>query len=132
MLIGAVIIALIVFPLIGLVIFVARAGRNSERVRETAAVERKLHNMAVAETNKPSSKEELLSRLTGGTAVMLLFLLNGCQGCSHSLNCPTLVEYSLNEQKAVAEELSEHNLPHTTRWLSDYVGLRDQVKACQK
>lgn len=132
MLIGAVIIAMIVFPLIGLIFFVARAGRNSERVRVTEAVERKLHNMAEAETNKPKSKEELLSRLTGGTAVMLLFLLNGCHSCSQSMTCPTIVHYSLNDQKAVAAELSEHDLPYTTKWLSDYIGLRDQVKACTK
>ncbi|UMM63084.1 hypothetical protein [Aristophania vespae] len=47
--------------------------------------------------------------------------------------CPTLVTYSKVDQQTLATELRqtpEHT--QTIRWISDYIGLRDQVRECQK
>lgn len=65
---------------------------------------------------------------------------SGCAGGPVSLHC-TLPQASLpdahhlpaSEQKALAAELGrEQGNPETMRWIEDYIGLRDQVRVCQK
>ncbi|UMM63080.1 hypothetical protein [Aristophania vespae] len=47
--------------------------------------------------------------------------------------CPTLVPYSQADQQALtAELLQPGDRPQTVRWIGDYIGLRDQVRQCQK
>ncbi|WP_229315987.1 hypothetical protein [Gluconobacter wancherniae] len=46
--------------------------------------------------------------------------------------CPTLVTYSAADQKALATEIRARPQSQTIRWLGDYIGLRDQVRACSK
>lgn len=63
-----------------------------------------------------------------------LILLAGLAlaGCARVVPapCPTLVPYSKADQSALAAELRVHPQPETARWIGDYVGLRDQVRAC--
>lgn len=55
--------------------------------------------------------------------------------CSQVISsCPQLVEYSLEEQRQQAFEIVSLKITDDTmtgRFLSDYSGLRDQVRACQ-
>lgn len=44
--------------------------------------------------------------------------------------CPTLVSYSNDDQKELANEIQNSPQPQILRWLEDYIGLRDQVRAC--
>lgn len=67
------------------------------------------------------------------TALIACFL--AMAGCSTEVVkpvCPSLVAYTKADQAALAAEVSAADRPQTARWLSDYVGLRDQVRACQK
>lgn len=59
--------------------------------------------------------------------------LSGC-GAFGYVACPTIVTYSKADQAALAAELRANTQPHpqTTRQLQDYVGQRDQVRACMK
>ena len=57
--------------------------------------------------------------------------LTGCTSVRY-VPCPTLVTYSAADQKALATEIRENPQPQTVRWLGDYIGLRDQVRACSK
>lgn len=65
----------------------------------------------------------------------ILFLgfvfLSGCTSTKY-VPCPSLVSYSKQDQKALGVELQAHPQPQTIRVIGDYIGLRDQVRACQK
>jgi len=63
-----------------------------------------------------------------------LFGLLGLSACSsvQYVPCPTLVTYSKADQAALAAEISASPKPEAVRWIGDYIGLRDQVRACQK
>jgi hypothetical protein len=64
-----------------------------------------------------------------GLAAMLL---TGCGTARFDAACPTLVEYSAEDQRRAAAELTA--LPDDSmigRFLADYARLRDQVRACQ-
>ena len=63
--------------------------------------------------------------------IVLAFALTGCTSV-HYVPCPTLVEYSKADQAVLATEIKEHPQPQTVRWIGDYIGLRDQVRACSK
>lgn len=59
-------------------------------------------------------------------------LLSGCEAVTYKTVCPTLVPYSLAEQTELAQELvAAPNAAMMHRAVSDYAGLRDQVRACQ-
>ncbi|MBS1079085.1 hypothetical protein [Gluconobacter kondonii] len=61
--------------------------------------------------------------------IVLAFTLTGCTSV-HYVPCPTLVTYSKADQTALATEIKAHPQPQTVRWIEDYIGLRDQVRAC--
>lgn len=63
--------------------------------------------------------------------VVLALALTGCTSVRY-VPCPTLVTYSATDQQALAGEISAHPQPQTIRWIGDYIGLRDQVRACSK
>ncbi|MDN7351773.1 hypothetical protein [Acetobacter senegalensis] len=59
-------------------------------------------------------------------------LLSGCESVRYKTVCPTLVTYSLTDQTQLAQELvAAPSATMTRRVVRDYVGLRDQVRACQ-
>lgn len=64
---------------------------------------------------------------------LVLVALMGLTGCSpmHYVPCPTLVPYSTADQAALAAEIQANPQPQTNRWIGDYIGLRDQVRACR-
>ncbi|GBR46605.1 hypothetical protein GRO01_26830 [Gluconobacter roseus NBRC 3990] len=63
--------------------------------------------------------------------VILALALTGCTSVRY-VPCPTLVTYSTTDQQALASEITAHPQPQTIRWIGDYIGLRDQVRACSK
>ncbi|QQX91356.1 hypothetical protein IGS75_01555 [Gluconobacter sphaericus] len=63
--------------------------------------------------------------------IVLALALTGCTSV-HYVPCPTLVTYSSADQAALATEIKAHPQPQTVRWIGDYIGLRDQVRACSK
>lgn len=59
-------------------------------------------------------------------------LLSGCESVRYKTVCHTLVTYSLTDQTQLAQELAaDPQAVMTHRVVRDYVGLRDQVRACQ-
>ncbi|GBR17556.1 hypothetical protein AA105894_1849 [Asaia spathodeae NBRC 105894] len=40
--------------------------------------------------------------------------------------------YSKEDQAALAAEIKATPKPETVRWIGNYIGLRDQVRACQE
>ncbi len=68
---------------------------------------------------------------------ILLLSLSGCATApSESTNvtavCPVLVDYTHAQQDAVADALDALPLTSPLRgWIQDYIGLRDQVRACR-
>lgn len=68
------------------------------------------------------------------TALALIApLLSGCESVRYKTVCPTLVTYSLTDQTQLAQELvAAPQATVTHRVVRDYVGLRDQVRACQE
>lgn len=63
--------------------------------------------------------------------LLLCAALTGCTSVRY-VPCPTLVTYSTIDQQALAGEISAHPQLQTIRWIGDYIGLRDQVRACSK
>ncbi|MBS1063452.1 hypothetical protein [Gluconobacter wancherniae] len=63
--------------------------------------------------------------------LVLALALTGCTSVRY-VPCPTLVTYSAADQKALATEIRARPQSQTIRWLGDYIGLRDQVRACSK
>lgn len=63
--------------------------------------------------------------------VLLAVSLSGCTSVKY-VPCPVLVTYTKQDQKALGAELQAHPSPQTIRVVGDYIGLRDQVRACQK
>jgi len=61
----------------------------------------------------------------------LVVALSACSSVQY-VPCPTLVNYSKADQVALAAEIKAAPKPETVRWIGDYIGLRDQVRACQK
>lgn len=60
-------------------------------------------------------------------------LLGACSTSHLKPVCPTLVDYSPADQNALSAELLQPGeRPQTIRWIGDYIGLRDQVRTCQK
>lgn len=46
--------------------------------------------------------------------------------------CPSLVEYPVQVQRELAEELEQNkDAKQTQRFIADYAALRDQVRACK-
>ncbi|MBM9400368.1 hypothetical protein JUN65_02010 [Gluconacetobacter azotocaptans] len=65
---------------------------------------------------------------------LLAALLSGCAS-QPTLTpvCPSLIAYSAADEQALRVELDAHqDTPEAHRWIRDYVGLRDQVRACAK
>ncbi|MCW2264168.1 hypothetical protein M2305_000115 [Gluconobacter cerinus] len=63
--------------------------------------------------------------------LVLALSLTGCTSVRY-VPCPTLVTYSAADQKALATEIRAHPSPQVIRWISDYIGYRDQARACSK
>lgn len=61
--------------------------------------------------------------------VVLGLALTSCTSVQY-VPCPTLVSYSNADQKALASEIRKSPQPQMMRWIGDYIGLRDQVRAC--
>lgn len=66
----------------------------------------------------------------GLALALLAFGLSGCSSPVRVL-CPSLVTYSATDQTTLRGELASAPLPMTHRFMRDYGGLRDQVRACQ-
>ncbi|GAB6854028.1 hypothetical protein [Asaia astilbis] len=64
-------------------------------------------------------------------ALVSLLGLSSCSSVQY-VPCPTLVAYSKADQAALAAEIKAGPKPETVRWIGDYIGLRDQVRACQR
>lgn len=64
-------------------------------------------------------------------ALLLPLILASCSGIRY-VPCPTFVTYSKADQEALTAEIKANPNPETVRWIGDYIGLRDQVRACQK
>nr|WP_156475477.1 hypothetical protein [Gluconobacter thailandicus] len=63
--------------------------------------------------------------------LVLVLALAGCTSVRYA-PCPTLVTYSVADQKALAAEIRAHPSPQVIRWIGDYIGYRDQARACSK
>ncbi|KXV13926.1 hypothetical protein [Gluconobacter oxydans] len=63
--------------------------------------------------------------------IALALALTGCTSVRY-VPCPTLVTYSKADQAALAAEIKARPQTQTVRWIGDYIGLRDQVRACSK
>lgn len=66
-----------------------------------------------------------------------LFALTGCASdvppAPAHVICPSIVPYSKKQQTDLSSELKSHpDLTAVHFFLSDYAGLRDQVRACEK
>ncbi len=66
-------------------------------------------------------------------------LLTGCGTTVYKTQvevyCPTLIEYPVEFNNGLADELEaipEEQIKNTTEALSDYVALRDEIRACIK
>lgn len=66
-----------------------------------------------------------------GIALLSLLGVSACSSVQY-VPCPTLVTYTKTDQAALAAEIKASPKPETVRWIGDYIGLRDQVRACQK
>lgn len=70
-------------------------------------------------------------------ALVAFLGLSACTPVQH-VPCPSLVAYTKEDQAALAAEikaiskLETVNWVEIVRWLGDYIGLRDQVRACLK
>ncbi|GAB6854481.1 hypothetical protein [Asaia astilbis] len=64
-------------------------------------------------------------------ALVALLGLSSCSSVQY-VPCPVLVTYSKADQAALAAEIKANPNPETVRWIGDYIGLRDQVRACQR
>lgn len=62
------------------------------------------------------------------------FLALALAGCSsvRYVPCPTIVPYTKVDQAALAAEIKANPQPQIVRWIGDYIGLRDQARACKK
>lgn len=61
----------------------------------------------------------------------LLILLSACAGPqAPRAVCPVIVPYSLSDDRALDAALRAHPSDVVDRYLRDYAGLRDQVRAC--
>lgn len=64
---------------------------------------------------------------------VLALAVSGCATPVLRPVCPTLKTYSKADQTALKAELDAHpDTPETHRWIGDYIGTRDQIRACQK
>lgn len=68
--------------------------------------------------------------LWGAALGISLVALSGCSRPVRVL-CPSLVTYSATDESTLRTELASAALPTTHRFMRDYGGLRDQVRACQ-
>ena len=63
--------------------------------------------------------------------IALCLALSGCSSVQY-VPCPTIVTYSKEAQAKLMAELLAHEQPEVVRWVGDYIGLRDQVRACER
>lgn len=61
--------------------------------------------------------------------IVLGITLTSCTSARY-VPCPTLVSYSAADQKELASEIRKSPQTQMMRWIGDYIGLRDQVRAC--
>lgn len=63
--------------------------------------------------------------------IPLVLLASACTTKPPDAVCPEIVPYSAADQRALAGEIETHpDLVQTPRFIGDYIGLRDQVRAC--
>lgn len=63
--------------------------------------------------------------------IVLGLALTSCTSVQY-VPCPTLISYSNTDQRELAGEIRNDPHPQVVRWIGDYIGLRDQVRACRK
>ncbi len=61
--------------------------------------------------------------------IVLGLALTSCTSVRY-VPCPTIVSYSNADQKELAREIQGDTQIQVVRWIGDYMGLRDQVRAC--
>ncbi|NHO33318.1 hypothetical protein [Acetobacter fallax] len=71
--------------------------------------------------------------LRAGALIVAIALVSLMCGCTRpvKLICPSLMTYSASDESTLRQELASAALPETHRFVRDYGGLRDQVRACQ-
>lgn len=62
--------------------------------------------------------------------IALGFVLTSCTSVQY-VPCPTVIAYSNTDQMELANEINDNPRQQIVRWLGDYIGLRDQVRACR-
>lgn len=63
------------------------------------------------------------------SALLLMIILAGCTRVTTAPH-PVIVHYTTSDRAALRAELRAHpDLTQVQRWLNDYIGLRDQVRA---
>lgn len=62
--------------------------------------------------------------------IVLGLALTSCTSIRY-VACPTLVSYPDADQKELESEIRKSPQPQLMRWIGDYIGLRDQVRACR-
>ena len=105
------------------------ATSDSEEIAERASA------MTAAQANAAPDDATLDQRLANGTFGFIVLFCTGLltAACSEQpvMLCPALVTYSAAEENTLRQELASSVLPQTHRFIRDYGGLRDQVRACQ-
>lgn len=61
--------------------------------------------------------------------IILGLTLTSCTSVRY-VPCPTIVSYSNADQKELVREIQGDTQIQVVRWIGDYIGLRDQVRAC--
>lgn len=61
--------------------------------------------------------------------IVLGLVLTSCTSVRY-VPCPTIVSYSNADQKELVKEIQGDTQIQVIRWIGDYIGLRDQVRAC--
>ena len=62
--------------------------------------------------------------------MILMLLLTSC--IKGNFNCPNVVNYTIEEQKEIANILQEQNNKILNRFFIDYYNLREDLKICNQ
>lgn len=62
--------------------------------------------------------------------IALAVILTSCTSV-HYVPCPTIVAYTNTDQITLEKEINHNPQPQVIRWIGDYIGLRDQIRACR-
>ena len=62
--------------------------------------------------------------------IVLGLALTSCTSAYYA-PCPTIVSYSDADQKELARDIQKNSQHQVVRWIGDYIGLREQIRACR-